>query len=122
MFQITVTGMCDDKNLPKVHWALAGLLYNANITAQPVANAKGKAGKVVDETDGSGEITDVLKKWLKKEKKTTMSAADAKTFQRLHGRSENGYSSLLRRAIDLGVLKPAKKGSGRATAYNVIGA
>lgn len=120
MFRIDLQGFVDDKNLAKLHWALNGLVYDMKLNSQPVANAaKGKGAQIVDAT-GGGDIIDVLKKYLKQHKMTNIDANGVREFQRHVGRSPNGYSAVLAKAQDAGVLK--KAGKGHKVGYHVVGA
>jgi hypothetical protein len=119
MFRIELECFVDDRDLPKLHWALNGLVYDLKMTSQPVANAKVRNGQVVDAT-GGGDILVSLKKYLKDHKMPSLTAKDAKEFQRHVGRSEKGYSALLKKAVDAGLLK--KAGKGTKTGYHVVGA
>jgi hypothetical protein len=118
MFRIELECFVDDKNLPKLHWALNGLVYDLKLNSQPVANAVGKRGKLTDATGGNGDIVGVLKAYLKKNKMKSINAAEAKAFQRHIGRSEQGYSALLSKAQDAGLLK--RSGKGTKTGYTVM--
>src|SRR4051812_29113710 len=117
MFKIDLECYVDDRDLPKLHWALNGLVYNLKMNSQPVANARGKGARIVDAT-GGGDIVEVLKRYLKHNKMPSLNAKDAKEFQRHVGRSEKGYSALLKKAVSAGLLK--KGGKGTKTGYTVV--
>lgn len=119
MFQLVITGMCEDAKLPKVHWALTGLLFNADFKVTAVANAKVHKGEVVDATGGGADIVDVFKAWLAANRLREVRAEQVKEFQRYVGRSEAGYSSLIHRAVDSGLLKKPKVKRGPGVSYDI---
>jgi hypothetical protein len=100
MFKIDC--FCDDRNLARVHHALAGIVLD--LKAVPVVNAKaGRNGKVTAETNG-GTLS-LLAEWLKKEQATNVRASDIKAFATSHGKSEKSYSSILKTGTNAGLLK-----------------
>jgi hypothetical protein len=114
MFRINLSCYVEDKNLAN------GLVLNLEMSTQIVSNAVGKRGKVVDATGGGGDIIEVLKAYLKANKMKSMDAKAARAFQVHAGRSEQGYSALLTKAQEAGVLK--KAGKGTKSGYIVTGA
>lgn len=117
MFRVSINALCKDKDLATVLRSVSGLLYNAEISTVPVANAMpGRNGGI--DAEGHGDIVGVLKAHLKKHKVKSWTAKDAKAFQLSVGRSGDGYSGLLKKAQEAGVLK--KTGTGTKSGYKVM--
>lgn len=97
MFRIEC--FCDDAKLPKVLWLLQGNVYN--MTSMPVVNANKKGNRVQAK---SGDILEMFANFLKEGKYKEITPAIAKEFGESIGRAKNYYSSLLKKAIDAGML------------------
>jgi hypothetical protein len=105
----------DDKKLPSVLLALAGLVMAPGPIAVPVINAK--KGKNGPEAISNGALVSLFQKWLKTEKLSKVVASDVKSFVRSIGKAETAYTYTIRKAIEYGLLK--KTGKGTKSAYLV---
>ena len=107
----------DRKRMPACVDALLGLTTSA-VTFVPIANATvGEGGKVKALTNGS--LLAGFKLHLKKEKASTVTAADARAFCVTAGRREASGYPLIAKAVEAGVLKKSKGTKGAKTAYDV---
>jgi hypothetical protein len=118
MFRIEF--LCDDKRLPKVLLSLNGLILADGLKVQPVVNAKvnKRNGKVEARTGGTA--LEMLADWYARSKKTQTSSAEIRTFLLKNGFSVDSCSSVIGRAIKMGMLKRIGKGGpGRPARYSV---
>lgn len=96
---------------------IAGLA-SGSPAVTPVVNAK--AGKNGPVPRVSGNPVDLFAEWLKKKKLTTINPEHGREFQTAIGRAPNGYSSLFRQAIDVGLLKKIPHKNRLKITYKVM--
>ena len=110
MFRIEA--FCDDKNLARVLYALAGLVHGQP-AIQPVANGKVENGKVTSR----GETNEVFLKYAKANKMVKFAAKDLADFVKQMGLAPASRGYMLKRLMADGVIK--KSGKGTNTVYTV---
>ena len=105
MFRIEF--MCEDRHLPPILHALSGRALNLN--AIPVVNAEPtKQGSVKART--TGDIVDLLVKYIKDNKIQQLSSKDIKNFATKNGKSPDSYSYIVRQATNAGLIKRISAG------------
>jgi hypothetical protein len=114
MFRIEF--FCDDKKLPLVLHAIAGLALGDPKIA-PVINAERapKGGGVKQITNG--KLLDLFAVYLTKTKATEITPQDAQAFLKNAGRSPQSASYMLRNAVEHHMLK---RGSGKGAQANYL--
>ena len=115
MFRIEA--FCDDKNLPRVLHALAGLVHGQP-AIQPVANAKVKNGVI--RAKSSGDIVEMFAEHLKTNKISIVIPADIRAFAVKHGYAEKSYSFFLSKLIQAKLLKRKPGMKSHKSAYAVV--
>lgn len=100
---------CEDKNLPKVLLAIAGVAVGQP-TVQPVVNAVAKNGAIA--AASSGDVVEMLVSWLKKtgKGKTGFRPVEVREFCQSVGRSEGSYTYVLNQAREAKAIKKAGGG------------
>lgn len=120
MFRIEC--FCEDKNLPNVLRALAGLV-RGQPSVMPVVNivderVSAKNGALRAAT--SGKLVDMLAAHLRQTHKDYIAPKEIADWLQKHGKSRLSTSYVASMAVDAGILK--KTGKGAATLYQVANA
>ncbi len=109
MFRIP-SFLVEDKNLPKVLTALAGLALNLE-APQPVTNAVVKNGKVVAETEG-GSIREQLESKISSlPKDTVLTSANFKQLIVSLGGAETSYNHFIAYLKEAKLIKMRSRGT-----------
>jgi len=98
MFRIEC--FCDDGKLAKVLWLLQGNVYNCH--PEPVVNAIKKNGRVQSK---SRNVLELFQTWIHETRLREVTPTHVREFADTLGKSGNYYSSLLRKAVDAGMLE-----------------
>jgi hypothetical protein len=115
MFRIEA--FCDDKNLPRVLYALMGLVHGQP-AIQPVANAKVTKGEV--RAKSNGQLLEIFAEHLKTNKITTVRPADVKAFSVKHGYSEASSNYFIQQWVKAKLLKRKPGTKGSSSTYLVV--
>lgn len=115
MFRIEL--FCDDKKLPAVLHALAGLALG-DPKIMPVINAERapKSGGGVKQIT-NGKLIELFAVYLTKTRAVEITTKDAQAFLKNAGRSPGSASYLLRNAVDAHLIK---RGTGKGSAANYM--
>jgi hypothetical protein len=114
MFRIEA--FCDDKMLPRVLHAMAGLILGQP-KIQPVSNAHAKNGQV--KANSNGDLLALFETHVKRHHLTTVTAKQMKAFAVEHGYSEKSYSHILSKMREAKHLRKKQGTKGQATVYIV---
>jgi hypothetical protein len=105
----------DDKRLAQLLHNMAGVIIGEP-KIQPVANGAVQGGKPI--AANSGEICDLFKAFVKKQKLTQIKAPNMREFCKANGLSIGSYSYVLKKLYECKMIK--KHGTGSTTYYTVI--
>jgi hypothetical protein len=109
-----VTFFVDDKKLAQTLINVSGVARD--LKAVPAVNVAKKNGKLT--AMSSGKLIDMFAVVLQKEKAESINAEYARNFVLSAGRSTSSYSPLLKRAVEMGLLK--KTGKSTKSAYQIV--
>jgi hypothetical protein len=111
MFRIEA--FCDDKNLPRVLHALAGLVHGQP-AIQPVANAQVTNG----ELHSSGDLTEQFGKYAKVLKLKKFVAGDLTEFTKMIGLAPSSRQYVIKQLLTAKAIR--KHGAGSKMTYTVV--